>query len=393
VKYSPLLVDLGALSCGCTDHALEHLAKAISGEEGDSPDIWAKHESPFVQSLIELFTSRGLLRLRKVKVELAMWMDGHYHKPIGQPVAKPALGETWSADELALVKIYLENLPPDQFTAADWSLVIDYLAQRYLPADALKAEAEWLAVRSTMMGKVQAHLAADIAVQTADTLLALLPLTVDETKAKFGYKAAQAQILDYAKERCCDQVVQLSEQVRHRMKRVVFEYEQQKLLGDAPPAESMVTRLFDEFATLNRDWRRIAVTEAGENANNGLISSLPLGTRVKRMEQYKGACPYCKKINGRVLVVVDPRKKDKDGALEVWLGKNNLGRSGSPRKRVGDALVEREPHERWWIPAGTVHPHCRGIWHVLDAPRPNDDPGFAAWLDKHVHQHKIGDQA
>ena len=34
-----LLIDFGALSCGCTDHALESLAKAMSGEDDAGPDI------------------------------------------------------------------------------------------------------------------------------------------------------------------------------------------------------------------------------------------------------------------------------------------------------------------------------------------------------------------
>jgi hypothetical protein len=43
-------------------------------------------------------------------------------------------------------------------------------------------------------------------------------------------------------------------------------------------------------------------------------------------------------------------------------------------------LIERTAAERWWIPAGTVHPHCRGIWHVMPQAKPTDDPDFAAWL-------------
>jgi hypothetical protein len=394
-EVSSLLLDVGALPCGCVDHALEHFSKALSGEDGESPDIWAKHESPFIQSLIELFTSRGLLRLEKVKQELEAWAAGKRHKAGGAPAARPKIpGLQWTDEEAMLVKVYLENLPPEQFTASDWALVVDYLAQRYFPSNVIQSEAEWLAMRSSMMGKVAAHYAAvAVTVAQADAILAALPLTVADTVQTFGYKGAAVQILEYARERCCDQVVQLSDQMRHRMKKVILDYEQQKIEGANPPAAALATRLFDEFSALNRDWRRIAVTEAGENANQGLIASLPLGTRVKRLEQYRGACPFCKKINGRVLTVVDPAKRNKDGELEVWLGKNNLGRSGSPRKRVGDALVEREPHEKWWIPAGTVHPHCRGQWHVLTPPPPGSDPGFAAWLDKHVHKYKVGPQA
>lgn len=387
-----LLLDVGALSCGCTDHALETFAKAMSGEDGESPDIWAKHESPFIQTLIEQFTSRGLIRLAKVQEELQAWVDGKHHKPTGQQVSLNPAALQWTDDEMALVRIYLENLPPDQFKASDWSLVVEYLAHRYLPAGAMASEAEWLAVRSSMMGKVAAHYAAvAVTVAQADAILAALPLTVAATVQAFGYAGAAEQILSYARERCCELVVQLSDSTRHRMKTVILDYEQQKIEGAQPPRESLTTRLFDEFSALNRDWRRIAVTEAGTNANNGLIASLAEGSRVKRIEQYRGACAFCKKIHGRVMVVVPPGKAKKDGEHEVWVGKSNVGRSASPRKRVGDELVKREPHEMWWVAAGTIHPHCRGQWIVLNPPPPGADPGFQKWLDKHVMKNKVGD--
>jgi len=54
-KAAPLLIDIGPLSCGCSDHALEYLHKAMAGEPGDD-GIWAPHESdPFVRELIERF--------------------------------------------------------------------------------------------------------------------------------------------------------------------------------------------------------------------------------------------------------------------------------------------------------------------------------------------------
>ena len=59
---------------------------------------------------------------------------------------------------------------------------------------------------------------------------------------------------------------------------------------------SLETKLMDQFATLNRDWRRIAVTEAGEAQTAGYIASVPRGTKVKRVEQYKNACAFCRKI-------------------------------------------------------------------------------------------------
>jgi len=319
-----------------------------------------------------------------VQDELNAWLAGKRHKPATAiPLAAPVASTLrWTADELDLVRLYLESLPPADFALSDWGLLVDYLVQRYLPVSELQTEAEWFAVRATLMGKVQASLDGKIGVPDADAILSALPLTVHSVQQSFdfGGNAQINQLLEYARLRGCDAVVQITETVRHRLKRFIYAYQEQVLTGDAPPAHALPTQLFDEFGTLNRDWRRIAVTEAGENANQGLIASLAPGAKVQRWERYKGTCPYCKKINGAVLEVVSPSAKKKNGATQVWVGKTNIGRSGAPRKRVGDELIERTAAERWWIPAGTVHPHCRGIWRVLPEAKPTADPKFAAWL-------------
>ncbi len=385
-------VNIGPLSACCSNHALEDLAKAMSGSGGEGGDIWAQHESPFVSRMIELFTSRGLLRIEAVKTELHAWIAGQRHKPqAGAPVARPdGMMLRWTRDELSLVRLYLESLPRAAFTLDDWGLVVDYLVQRYLPAAELKTEAEWLAVRSTLMGKVQANLtAAAVSHAAADTLLAAMPLTVDAAVTGFRFTDAVPKIMEFGRARCAEQVVSLSDKARHSLKGVILDHQAKVFAGDPTATrQSLDQRLFDTFGTLNRDWRRIAVTEAGENANQGVIASLKPGTRVRRIEQYNGACPFCRKIDGVVMSVVDASAQDKDGKTQVWVGKNNIGRSAAKRKRVGDDLVERMPSELWWIPAGTVHPHCRGVWHAMDESKPGDSPEFQAWLDKHFHKVK-----
>jgi hypothetical protein len=144
---------------------------------------------------------------------------------------------------------------------------------------------------------------------------------------------------------------------------------------------SLQSSLLDEFGILNRDWRRVALTEAGRNANEGYIAALPPGSRVRRVEAYEGACSFCRAINGRVFTVVDPAKKDKDGATEVWVGKTNAGRSASPRKRVDGELVERTASELWWVAAGVQHPNCRGGWALLEDKPADVAPEFAQWMD------------
>jgi hypothetical protein len=154
--HKGIYFNLAGLSCDCTEEVIETMAKALSGENGEKPDIWAQHESPYVQALVELFSSRGLMRLSKVKEQLDAWMNGK--NTVGGPLQpKPHFGP--SGSELELVKIYLEAIPPSEFSIDDWALLVDYLVARWMPAESLATEAEWLAVRSVFMGKVQANIA------------------------------------------------------------------------------------------------------------------------------------------------------------------------------------------------------------------------------------------
>lgn len=383
-----VLIDIGALSCGCSDHALESLSKSMSGEDGDNHDIWEPHQSPFVTRLIELFTQRGLLRIQKVQDELAAWLAGAHQVPAAVLMPRPSgLLLRWTADELALVRLYLQSLPQVAYALADWGLLVDYLVQRYLPAGELRTEAEWVATRASIMGKVQANLHGTVTPAAADTLIAAMPLTIGAAQSAFNFSGSMDAIMEFGMLRCSELIVELSAGLRSRIKKSILEH-QFKALQHDPVAtrENLQQKLFDSFGQANRDWRRIAVTEIGEMCNQGMIASLVPGSRVRRIEQYKGACPFCKKIDGAVMNVVAPSDPKKDGTTDVWVGKNNIGRSSAPRKRIGDVLIERLPAERWWVPAGTVHPHCRGVWDAMPEAAPTDDPEFQAWLDKHLHK-------
>lgn len=225
------------------------------------------------------------------------------------------------------------------------------------------------------MGRVQAAVG-ELPETEVDTLLqrpdfgdlGAVPLSADLAAA-----------IRFGRERCCENVTALSDQVRHRMRRLIVDYQEAVFTGDkAGAAESLQGRLLDEFGLMNRDWRRIAVTEATENVNQGVVASTEPGRKLKRVERYRGACPFCRSIDGKVMTVVEPSGDAKDGDTQVWVGKTNVGRSASPRKRVGGALIERPPEELWWVASGAQHPHCRGSWVRVTASSP--DPEFDAWL-------------
>lgn len=372
-----LFVDLIELGEASTNDALELMCKATHDHDGD---IWLPMDSPLIARLVELFTQRGLDRLDAFRAELLAWSSGARHTA-GERLVRPAGAmERWNDAERSLVKLYLEHLPPAEWTLDDHMLAVDYTFQRYLPADDMRTEAEWLATRSSLMGRVQANMEAVNADQ-ADALLMAMPSTVAQAVAVFPMARAQRITMEFAAQRCAENVRNLADDARHRMRVTIADHVAQRELGTpVVGGSSLETKLLDQFGILNRDWRRIAVTEAGEAQTHGYVSSLVPGTKVKRVEQYRNACAFCRKIDGKVVTVVDPAAPDKNWDTQIWPGKTNVGRSASPRKRIGTVFKEREPEEMWTIPAGLVHPHCRGRWVPTIQDRAGDDAEFGDWM-------------
>ena len=374
---SRVFIDFTAMTCCATNDALEYIFKSTHDHDSG---IWSQHESVLIRRLVELFTKRGLDRLAAVKQAIIDWESGVNHKPAEVIPTKPGMMVRWNADELALVKIYLEALPPEQWTLDDHMMSVDYVVQRYLPLDELTTEAEWLATRAGMMGKVQANMKGEATPKQADVILAALPSTVAAAAQMFTQTLLEQHTLAYGNLRAVENVRALTDEVRHKMRALVMQHVADKVVSGDTTGRSLEGQLLDAFGILNRDWRRIAVTEAGECQNQGFIASVKPFSKVKRVEQYANACAFCKKIHGRIAEVVPADHPDKDGTTQIWPGKNNIGRSASPRKRVGDDLVERTEDEMWWLPAGLAHPHCRGRWVPVLDDEPGDDPEFGDWL-------------
>lgn len=372
----PLLIDVGPLSCGCTDHALEALAKAQSISD-DS--LWTPHHDPFIRDHLEDVTDRGVQALTAILDSLLLFIGG------GQ-LAKAKTIERWTPEQLSAVRRRLERRGPDAMGLDDWLLLVDWLIQRYLPADVALSEAEYLAVRSAAAGKIQAATEHRGLTEQQKALLAgHAPTAMSQWETAFGKPAGlEAAVLDFARARAAQLITDIGERTRHRMKSLIIAHQENLAIG-SPDATAgrLQQQLFDEFAFLNRDWRRIAITETARDANEGFVSALRPGAKVRRVEAYD-ACPFCKKIDGMTFTVVSPTKEHKNGWTEIWVGKTNVGRSAAPRKRVGDELVERTDEEMWWPAAGTMHPNCRGTWVRVSVDPPGVNPKFKKWLDKEL---------
>lgn len=372
-----LLIDYTDTPHCCTDHALEETYKALADRPDDS--LWSPHHDPLLREHIEAVTERGLRILGSILSGLQA------ASPDAEPLAKAAWVRFDEAT-FASVKRRLESKGQTEFTLQDWLDLADWLLQRYLPETTAKVEAEYLTVRAHVAGRLQATAEAKrVPAASLPALVAVSPITVITAKDLFRIEGLQAHVIDYAAARSAELITDIGERTRHRIKQVLIDHHKRAAIGD-PDAVPMrlQSRLFDEFSVLNRDWRRVAITESTENYGEGFVASVQDGERVKRIEAYPTACPFCKKIHGMEFEVVDPAREDKDGWKHIWVGKTNVGRSASPRKREGDHLVERDESELWWPAAGAQHPNCRGSWQRIMAKPDDVDPEFWNWMQSHL---------
>lgn len=338
-----------------------HDPDLLKAEPADSDDtsIWRPLDSPYLSSLAEAFTAAGLKSIDELRKRT----------------------ERWTTKELAAGFAYLEHKPQGEWSADDWSLLVDWWLQRWLPADMAPAYAEWLVLKSTLLGRIQAALARRaVAPEDAATAVAKLPMSIDAAlEAGYSLSPRQLAIIEFGKVRCADAIVGVSDALRGRLKRAILSHQANALLGNRQ--DSLEFQLRDAFGSANRDWRRIAVTETVENANQGAIAFFGPGKKIVRHEFYHGACLWCRNLNGKVFTVVAPDAKDKDGQTQVWLGKTNIGRSIAPRRRTVGGLVERTESERFWPAAGVQHVHCRGWWEPEQTPKSSGDVAFDARVD------------
>lgn len=369
----PLLFDLEPLTCCQTDHVLDGLYKALG--DGPDADIWQPHHDPWQRDHVEAVTERGLTRINAIRDGITIAVAQADPNPL-----RKSLWERWSQADFDKVRDYLAAKPRADYTLDDWMLYVDWLIQEYLPEGVIATEAEYLAVRAQIAGKVNATLEArKLAPVNVSKILAVLPHQFSQIPPGV-LTEREAHILRFANRETANLITALTAQTRQQMKAVLINGIRRITLGDKQGTwQKLHSELFDTFGDLNRDWRRIAITETGNATNVGYLSTFKPGQKVKREEAYTGACPYCASIRGKILTVVADDKEDKDWDHEVWPSKNNVGRSASPRKRVGGVLIPRTPDELWSIPAGTCHPHCRGSWSNADTP-PGMSNEYQMWL-------------
>lgn len=235
------------------------------------------------------------------------------------------------------------------------------VTERWYGEARVESRAQAAAIRSYLAGRIAAGLEAPVA--AAQNLREYAARVTDGDPA--GERA-----LAYARERAAELVQGLNDATRKQVALEVIEHQ----LTPAGDAGRLERRLDDAFATLNRDNRRVAITETGINHQNGFLAGLAPGDEVD-FNAAPDACPHCRKFHGKRFKVVEGPG---DHHTEVWVGKSNFGRSFHLRKIDGTL---RTPDELAG-PVVPAHPNCRCRWlRALAAAGAGVDPRMEAMLD------------
>lgn len=371
-----LLLDVADLSECCTDHSMEYMYKAMS-DPPDNAELWKPHPDPLLAEAVDKFYGDGESVLSRILTDVLKYVRD-------LDTTLKAFRPDPTTVHQAIAK--LQGKAPSQYTVSDWLTLVDWLVLKYLPADAIRSRAEYLTVRAAVAGKIKA---VSERYKPGTNFSTLMPATIQQAVSHLGSTELEHKMMDLAAARAGEAITFIGESTRHRIKQLLVNHLQARAQRDpGATAKRLESQLFEEFSILNRDWRRVAITEAGNVQNEAMVAAAPLGSKLKRFEAYAGACPFCKKINGMVFTVVSPGKEPKDPWSEVWVGKTNYGRSASPRKRVGDELIDRTEAEKWWPAAGLQHPNCRGGWIPWESAVP-PDPKVATFVDQLLAKHGL----
>lgn len=244
-----------------------------------------------------------------------------------------------------LAKIFSAGGNPEKQMQA-WEGVIDKLITSLLPQQTTQQTAQAWAVRSFLIGKV-GEKATKGAWPTYESLLPTLDKRETET-------------LQWTATRGAAHVTGIGDVARKALRDELTAGAMEKLGSGA-----LQQRLFDKFSAMNRDWRRLVVTETAASIQNGTLASVDPadGWEVQWVAAAK-ACPFCSAMDGKRFKVVDPKSANRDGQTQVWVGKTNIGRFASKRDKDGNM---RGPDEQWW-PCLPAHPNCSCRW-VLRRPK------------------------
>lgn len=232
--------------------------------------------------------------------------------------------------------------------------------------------AEGFAVRAFLVGRVIAEFA-QMGLTAEDIEVTLMPLTVKALARKLGKLTPQEKMaIEFAKQRAAEHITRMNNAVKAQIRQVIWQG-----LKERKNPLVVSQELFRQFGEFNRDWRRIAITEANAASGDAYMQQMIKDQKIRGKKETKllgqsavDACPWCKEnIHGKVfdLISVDEAPiHDLDSKLwdtAIWPGKNNVKRYYSKRKWITSpegtkTLIDR-PNSELAKPTISAHPYCR----------------------------------
>lgn len=244
--------------------------------------------------------------------------------------------------------------------------IADTLTTKWYGQGRLRTDGEKRAVRAYVAGRIREN--------PREPPPARLPDTARDVAAMYDLSVPQARALEWAAAHTGEHVTAMGDRAKGKLRDLVILSQRER---EHP--EALARRMLDNMATLNRDWRMIALTETHSNHAHGQLAAL-IGQNV-RWRAADDACPYCRQYHGREFAVLDASDPRRNHHLNVWPGKTNVGRSFARhtidgRERTLDELAG---------PTIPAHPHCRCAWdRILATARPDDDPRLTEFIRKRL---------
>ena len=255
-------------------------------------------------------------------------------KAEGGPPKPPGWGEIMA----------MFNAPADPVNQmAQWSSLVDGFVKALLPAHTAEDAARVWALQSSLLTTIEARVKAITTPGAWDQYFHTMP-------------PAQQSITDWTALRGAQFVTKMTTAARQKTLDILVEA---RLAGAGP--RYVETHLREALGALNRDWRRIAITETAMAISNGQLASVAdSGEWEAVWVAGPRACPHCRKMFGRVFTVVPKMLPGMDHEKFIAPGANNVGRSPHLFRRDG---TKRTPAELY-IPCIPLHPSCMCLWSL-----------------------------
>lgn len=258
----------------------------------------------------------------------------------------------------------LATTEPGTLSLPEYLDVLDCWLWKYLPPAVSTAHAHRQAMQQYLAGwarQVETPKSAD----QARAIVEALPTTVGEASPQYPLTSLDRARIQVAQASAARYVQRLTAQTRAALQDVIINAERRRIAHahDRYDLRPLEQQLRDSFGDLNRDWRRIAVTETAINANDAYLSRFQPGAQVKWLI-HPGACVYCESQKNKVFTVVAPDHPRKDPYTMVWVGKfaENVGRALAKRKRLESGELTDRSLDELVVPVIPAHPGCRCLY-------------------------------